>query len=305
MADVKATYPIAEKDMFLLWGLMGCLTPSDYAALIKSLSSSDAVEVQKESAYGIFWSKLTDMGLATVSNELNLTKQSGILTQTGNEAVTLSQVYLIAGAWPHHCAVICPEVIKILERYVEEGDTQSATKLGELYIKGRGVDRNTTTSYELFKKAADQQEPKGMLELGLVYLRGDAVKKDIEEGLNWISKSEALGSKEAMHILFLLHTGLLGVKEDLIKSVTYLDKAALAGHGDALHKLGLLYANGKLKPKDNLRAYIFLTLAISYFQDTSADRMRIAEKLIPIEWQIGDEIVTMCIQRKKIPVALL
>lgn len=55
-----------------------------------------------------------------------------------------------------------------------------------------------------------------------------------------------------------------GVKQDYAEAAACYRKAALQGYALAQYNLGVLYANGYGVPKDDIRAYMWFTMAVKF-----------------------------------------
>jgi hypothetical protein len=129
-------------------------------------------------------------------------------------------------------------VIENNQEEADAGDPAAASRMGELYRDGEGVEKNLAKADEYFKKAdeanaaiikqkneesklkeqadkqqkfirilalADKGQVESMINAGKCYRDGDGVGKDLSRAREWFQKASSLGSTEAMQLLFDLN----------------------------------------------------------------------------------------------------
>ena len=109
----------------------------------------------------------------------------------------------------------------------EKGDPAAQYLLGTLYVEGKGVERDDTTAFTWFQRAANQGDARAQYNLGASYVEGAGIQKSETDAAKW----------------FL--------------------RAANQGMAFAQLNLALLYAAGKGVPQDNVEAFKWLSLAFS------------------------------------------
>jgi hypothetical protein len=80
-------------------------------------------------------------------------------------------------------------------------DAYDQNNLGWMYERGRGVEKNLTEAFHLFKESADQGNPYGQMNLGLMYENGTGVQQDMQQAINWYHLAAAQGSEPAIAAL--------------------------------------------------------------------------------------------------------
>ena len=70
----------------------------------------------------------------------------------------------------------------VIKKAADDGDSFSMQKIGLLYEKGYGVQKNLSKSNEYFKKSADLGNSDSMIYLGLKYENGVGFEKDYKKG---------------------------------------------------------------------------------------------------------------------------
>ena len=75
------------------------------------------------------------------------------------------------------------------------------------------------------------------------------------------------------------------------------DAAAEQGNEQAQYSLGIMYANGEGVQQNNVRAYVWHSVAAAQGQEGArANRDRIAEELTPDERARGQDMATRCFE---------
>ena len=69
------------------------------------------------------------------------------------------------------------------------GETKAAARVGELYLAGIGTAQNLKEAFKWLKKAGDKQDPSATYNLGLMHLRGDGVPKSLDKARRWFTVS--------------------------------------------------------------------------------------------------------------------
>lgn len=149
-----------------------------------------------------------------------------------------------------------PEYERAMEWYkkaAEHGESTSACSVGEMYLKGEGVQKDESKAFEWFQKAVDMGSVYGQYLLGKCYMEGTGVAKDIAKGIALYTESAEFGSN-AQYALGLCYLEGNGVKKDVNKGISYLEQAA-ERNDEAQNKLAEIYYAGKLVKKDEERAH--------------------------------------------------
>jgi len=61
--------------------------------------------------------------------------------------------------------------------------------MAKKYYFGHGESANLGLAYELFYKSANRGDPESARYLGIMYLRGKGVQKDTQKALEWFTKA--------------------------------------------------------------------------------------------------------------------
>ena len=139
---------------------------------------------------------------------------------------------------------------------VELNDSVAMERLALLYlfqedVNGDGSDSKTATkSIELFKKVAENGNPKAMYILSMAYQNGLYVEKDEVKGLQYLMQSAQAGYVEAEYALAYLYLTGMFVEKNYEQGVYFMSKAANQNFPSAQNNLGMLYLKGEVVPKD-------------------------------------------------------
>ncbi len=88
-----------------------------------------------------------------------------------------------------------------LELAANGGRTDALYNLGAIYDKAIGVPRDPAMAMKWFTRAADQRDAQAQLNLALFYLHGDGVPKDVRTAEQWLRRAAGNGSKRAKALL--------------------------------------------------------------------------------------------------------
>ncbi len=115
----------------------------------------------------------------------------------------------------------------------EQGDVKSQYAVGEMYEKGRGVEKNLIKAFSWYSKAAAQGDKKSAYKVGLAYLKGKGAKRNYKNAHNWLKKSAEKNYVRAQYYLGEVYENGLGVPQDLGSAMTWYKRALGGGYGTA------------------------------------------------------------------------
>ncbi|CAH9106876.1 unnamed protein product [Cuscuta europaea] len=111
--------------------------------------------------------------------------------------------------------------------------------MGYLYVKGYGVEKNYTQAKEYFEKAADNDEPGGFYNLGVMYLKGLGVKRDLKLAGKYFIGAANVGQPKAFYQLAkMFHTGV-GLKKNVPMATALYKLVAERGPWSSLSRWAL------------------------------------------------------------------
>jgi len=122
-----------------------------------------------------------------------------------------------------------PAGLENLVRRADQGDAETQTNLGVMYLNGRGVAKNDKTAVEWFRKAADQGHADAQARLGWMYENGRGLAQDDKMAVEWYRKAADQGDAFAQCNLGVMYENGYGVAKDMNKAVEWYRKAAAQG----------------------------------------------------------------------------
>ena len=97
----------------------------------------------------------------------------------------------------------------------EKGDAQSQVLIGEILALGLGTKQDDEEAVRWFRRAAEQNYPRGQYSLGSMYYRGQGVPQDFEAAARWYRPAAQKGQQEAMVSLHDLYYRGLADRPDI------------------------------------------------------------------------------------------
>ncbi|MGH8751008.1 MAG: tetratricopeptide repeat protein [Burkholderiales bacterium] len=83
------------------------------------------------------------------------------------------------------------------QKLARQGDARAQLNLGQMYEKGRGVQRDDSEAFKWYQKAAAQGNADAQYRLGWMYDNGRGVPWSYNEALAWYEKAADQGQPEA------------------------------------------------------------------------------------------------------------
>jgi len=108
---------------------------------------------------------------------------------------------------------------RIWSELAAQGNAEAQTKLGGMYLDGRGVTGDDTAAVAWIRKAAEQGHAPAQTDLGLLYARGQGVRKDDVEAVRWYRKAAEQGFAAAETNLGFMYGSGRGVAKDDTEAV--------------------------------------------------------------------------------------
>ncbi len=133
------------------------------------------------------------------------------------------------------------EAASWFEKAAEQGHVDSMFNLGLMY-SGVGGRRNDSKSRDWYQKAADGGDEEALSALGDLYLEGRGVRRDYAKAMELFSQSESVSN--SLFQIGRIHDRGLGVKSDLEEAIEWWRKGARIDHPGCLYNLGSCYETG-------------------------------------------------------------
>ena len=214
-----------------------------------------------------------------------------------HHVAAIAAIILVAGVPRYSCEAKEPEKtpvraassIEEIKVKAEHGDAGAQFDLGNAYLNGDGVVRDSgwaaiwfrkaaeqglaqaqcslaTTQYNQYarsvtgdtlkwwRRAADQGNAAAQYDLGVMYANGKGVAEDGAEALKWHRKAAEQGIAAAQYFLAAAYRYVKGVPKDLAEERKWSRRAADQGLNIEQFNTGLAYHTGKGEAKDEVEA---------------------------------------------------
>lgn len=128
------------------------------------------------------------------------------------------------------------EALKEFRPLAEKGDANAEVNLGNLYMRGLGVEQDYARAYHWYDKAARQGNVAGQAKLGLMHYYGLGVMEDHAAAAEWFLKAAEQGDPEAALVLGELYSKGDGVARQATEAYLWYAVAADLGKQDAQNR---------------------------------------------------------------------
>ncbi len=149
-----------------------------------------------------------------------------------------------------------------LEVLGKQGDVNAQYKLGDMYLRGKGVERDLQKSIGWYEAAAKQGHVEAPVNLAAIYHNEeDGIPKDLRKALKWLKAAAREGHPEAQNrIGYMYYHGEEGLR-DFQRAFQWFKAAAKQGHVEAQYSVAHAYYHGKGVPRDPKKALKWLKTA--------------------------------------------
>lgn len=110
------------------------------------------------------------------------------------------------------------------------GKISAMYDVGNLYMRGRGVNRNMTEAAKWFQKAASTGHAFAQARLGILYFEGRGVKQNYPRAIKLLNAAAKQNVPSAFYQLANMYELGTGVSQDLHKSIAWYKKAEKSGY---------------------------------------------------------------------------
>ena len=178
-------------------------------------------------------------------------------------------------------AVVCCGAVPVFAakaRKAEAGDSAPV-----LMSKTGGGD--SWADMKELQEAAKKGNPKAEAQLGEMLLRGEGIDKDEARAVALLEKAARAGhSAAAFRIGMLLANGDNGVTKDPERALAYFRAAAAGGEKEAFFNIGANYASARGVKRDYSEALAWLILARQHGADPRTEQALRAQIKTPADW---------------------
>ena len=124
----------------------------------------------------------------------------------------------------------------------ENGENEAQYVLGEMYLKGNGLNKNLDEAIKWLTKAANSKNPSAQFSLGSIYLNGDYLIKDNSKAFYWMTLSANNNHIDAQYWLGKMYLEGIGTSVQKETAFTLFEKSAQAGS-----PLAIDFIDGEIK----------------------------------------------------------
>jgi len=165
----------------------------------------------------------------------------------------------------------------------KDQNTETALDIAEMYLEGRGVDRDIQKAIEYYNELAEKYVVEAHLKLGEIYVSAAPLKPDYELAEEHFQLAEQLGSAEAAYQLGLMWLNGQGHKANRTSMIDMFERAAENAYVFANYYRGLIAYNQPGANRDLRLVYdLFAAAATTPDPDLAAQAHK-AKNAVAIE----------------------
>lgn len=126
--------------------------------------------------------------------------------------------------------------IYLLGLLADRGNTEALSDLGDLYLYGKGAERNPAEAVRIYTRAAASGNVGAYIKLGKLYYEGTIIRRNFKISLSCFDKAAKLGSYEAYEIIGDIYHDPEYEGRDVALACKFYDLAAEGGRESAKAK---------------------------------------------------------------------
>lgn len=132
----------------------------------------------------------------------------------------------------------------------EQGLSAAQCLLGEMHHQGEGVERDATQALAWTQRAAEQGLPEAEFRVGCLRLTGQGTAPDRDDAQRWFRRAADRGHPGAQCALGRLYAESHGHTRDEAAAIAWFAEAANQGHPAAQYNLAYMLSHGRGTPVD-------------------------------------------------------
>ena len=178
-----------------------------------------------------------------------------------------------------------------LQTLSDAGNDDATVELGIRHVNGDGLPIDYRAAFDLFSRAAENNNAAGQYFIGLSYDGGMAVNIDQLEAVRWYERSAENKYPLAQYRLgMMIIGGLGGIAENFGAGWEFIQLAANQHHSDSEYFLATHYDDivGQVETDFEKSAYWYRRAIASAFNQKAQFNLRRLIQLGYTEWQPGD-----------------
>lgn len=147
------------------------------------------------------------------------------------------------------------DAFDLCRKAAEQGHAEAQNRLGLLYRKGEGVEKNSSKGVEWYKKSAENGCSWGQYNLAICYANGEGISKNEKSAFEWYLKAANQGLAEAQNRVGIYYYSGKGVEQNMNKAMKWFEISAGQGYNWAQYNLAKEYTSGNNIDKDDEKAF--------------------------------------------------
>jgi uncharacterized protein len=186
-----------------------------------------------------------------------------------------------------------PEAMSVYRKAADKGSTSAMVELGVMLGTGSGVPKDPAQAHDLFARAAEAGNPRGVINL-LAFADNGGPPVDRAWARAMLVKEAQTNSAEAEFQLGLMYANGTGGPKDDVAALALFDKAAAQGHPGALEWAGSFAELGRGGPKDENAAKADYEKAVALGNENAKAGLRRMQCSIQLSDKRGNVLYTLC-----------
>ncbi|WP_049824747.1 tetratricopeptide repeat protein [Rhodopseudomonas palustris] len=182
------------------------------------------------------------------------------------------------------------EALAAFRKAADKGSTSAMVELGVAYATGAGVAKDDAKARQLFERAAEAGNPRGVSNLAAL---GGGTPSDPGKTRALLAKGAETNAEAQYQLGMMLAEGLGGPKDDVAARALF-EKAAAQGHPAALERMGAFAQSGRGGPKDSAAAKGFYEKAAALGNADAAAALKRADCPFAIKDKQGKLVTNLC-----------
>jgi TPR repeat protein len=183
------------------------------------------------------------------------------------------------------------EAVAAWRKAADKGSTAAMVELGVLYGTGAGVARDEEQARQLFERAANAGNPRGVTNLAA--LGGAAVATDPARSRELLAKAAETNAEAQYQLGLMLADGTGGPQDDAGARALF-EKAAAQNHPGALERMGAFASEGRGGPKDRDAAKAYYKRAADLGDEQAKAALKRLSCPVAIKNKRGNFVTDLC-----------
>jgi TPR repeat protein len=187
------------------------------------------------------------------------------------------------------------EAVAAYRKAIDKGSSAAMVELGILFAAGSGVDKDEAQARQLFQRAAEAGNPRGVTRLtALSSAGGGGPPADPAQARAMLAKAAEANSSEAQYQLGVMYAEGTGGPKDDVAARAMFEKAAAQNHAEALDWLGSFVLSGRGGPQDTKAAKGFYEKAAALGNEDAKAALKRLECSMIIKDRRGNVVGNLC-----------